>query len=154
MMYSKRTICTLVGTGILGLAATVSTPGHAGAADLNLQQSGDQRSVPQVSVTSVSRDLNFGKARPSEESAFRLAQATAPAASQQDHSAHLASPQVPAAHAADDVSMRNMYIAMGAMTGFMFAAMPVTTTAVSAAVGAGIATMWLYDAYVTPQPNM
>lgn len=45
----------------------------------------------------------------------------------------------------DDTAMRAMYIAMGAMTGFMVAAMPVTATSVTAAVGAGIVTMWAYD---------
>lgn len=71
----------------------------------------------------------------------------------QDHSAHQAAPEGAAGHGEDDTSMRNMYIAMGAMTGFMFAAMPVTATAVSAAVGAGVATMWLYDSYLVPAPT-
>lgn len=155
MMYSKPMICTLVGTGVLALAAVVSVPGQAAATDLNLQHIGIQQSVPQVSATTASQETTtFGASRPSIESAFQLAQATVPVAPQQDHSAHLGSPPAPTAHASGDTSMRNMYIAMGAMTGFMFAAMPVTTTAVSVAVGAGVATMWLYDFYLSPQPSM
>jgi len=55
--------------------------------------------------------------------------------------------------AADDFNMRAMYVAMGAMTGYMVAVMPVTTTAVAAAAGAGIATMWVYDWYLAPPPE-
>lgn len=50
----------------------------------------------------------------------------------------------------DGTAMRTMYIAMGAMTGFMFATMPVTTAAVTTAAATGIVTMWAYDYFAYP----
>lgn len=52
-----------------------------------------------------------------------------------------------------DSGMRTMYVAMGAMTGYMFAVMPVTTTAISVAVASGVATMWAYD-YMVGGPTV
>lgn len=63
------------------------------------------------------------------------------------------STEAPSAHqtTGDDV-MRSMYVAMGAMTGYMFAVMPVTTTAVTAAVASGLVSMWAYDYMLAPAP--
>ncbi|MCR9176286.1 MAG: hypothetical protein NXI19_09840 [Alphaproteobacteria bacterium] len=154
MMFCKRMTCALVGTGMLGLVA-VTMPIQALAAEVSLRQSGSEQAIAQGAASSVSSNPTFRDVRSGSGTAFRLAQSTAPTTTpEQDHSAHRGDRQVPAGHAAEDTAMRNMYIAMGAMTGFMFAAMPVTTTAVSAAVGAGVATMWLYDVYMTPQSDM
>lgn len=49
-----------------------------------------------------------------------------------------------------DETMRTMYISMGAMAGYMFAVMPLTTAAVTAAVASGVASMWAYDYLVAP----
>lgn len=49
-----------------------------------------------------------------------------------------------------DSAMRTMYVSMGAMTGYMFAVMPVTMTAVTAAVASGVVTMWAYDYLIVP----
>ena len=61
------------------------------------------------------------------------------------------SAEAPSAHetSGDDV-MRTMYVTMGAMTGYMFAVMPVTTTAVTAAVASGLVSMWAYDYMLAP----
>ena len=50
--------------------------------------------------------------------------------------------QLKAAPSAEDSAMRTMYVTMGAMTGYMFAVMPVTMTAVTAAAASGVASMW------------
>lgn len=46
--------------------------------------------------------------------------------------------------------MRSMYVSMGAMAGYMFAVMPLTTAAVTAAVASGLASMWAYDYLLAP----
>jgi hypothetical protein len=113
-----------------------------------------QSSLPQISTAPVTRSVSTYDLRPSDESAFQSAQVTSPPPAQQDHSAQGASGVGASAHGDDDGAMRNMYIAMGAMTGYMFAAMPLTTATVTVAVGAGVATMWLYDVYLAPVPSM
>ena len=59
-----------------------------------------------------------------------------------------------AATAPDDAGseeiIRTMYVTMGAMAGYMFAVMPVTMTAVTAAVASGAASMWAYDYVLGP----
>ena len=58
---------------------------------------------------------------------------------------------VPAPEAApDDEIVRTMYIMTGAMAGYMFAVMPVTMTAITAAVASGAASMWAYDYMLGP----
>ncbi len=56
----------------------------------------------------------------------------------------------PAHQTGGDDIMRTMYVTMGAMTGYMFAVMPVTTTAVTAAVASGLVSMWAYDYMLAP----
>lgn len=56
---------------------------------------------------------------------------------------------VPAA-APDDEVVRSMYIMTGAMAGYMFAVMPVTMSAVTAAVASGAFSMWAYDYMLGP----
>jgi hypothetical protein len=59
----------------------------------------------------------------------------------------------PAHQTSGDDVMRTMYVTMGAMTGYMFAVMPVTTTAVTAAVASGLVSMWAYDYMLAPAPS-
>lgn len=54
------------------------------------------------------------------------------------------------AAAPDDEVVRSMYIMTGAMAGYMFAVMPVTMTAVTAAVASGAFSMWAYDYMLGP----
>ncbi len=46
--------------------------------------------------------------------------------------------------------LRSMYITIGAMSGYMFTVMPVTTAAVTAAVAGGIASYWAYEYMLVP----
>lgn len=73
---------------------------------------------------------------------------TAPVAAQ-TASAAAPTAAVPAA-APDDEVVRSMYIMTGAMAGYMFAVMPVTMTAVTAAVASGAFSMWAYDYMLGP----
>jgi hypothetical protein len=66
------------------------------------------------------------------------------------HSAQSHGSQLKAVPAADDTPMRTMYVTMGAMTGYMFAVMPVTMTAITAAAASGVASMWAYDYLIAP----
>ena len=50
-----------------------------------------------------------------------------------------------AASSTMETDMRSMCVAMGAMTAYMVYVMPITTGAIVAAVGAGVATAWAYD---------
>lgn len=54
------------------------------------------------------------------------------------------------AHDPQDDMMRTMYVSMGAMAGYMFAVMPVTTAAITAAVASGAASWWAYDYLIAP----
>jgi len=46
-----------------------------------------------------------------------------------------------------DMIVRLVYAALGAGAGYMYATMPLTTTAVAAAFTGGIITMWVYSSY-------
>ena len=52
--------------------------------------------------------------------------------------------------APDDEIVRTMYIMTGAMAGYMFAVMPVTMSAVTAALASGAASMYAYDYILGP----
>lgn len=58
--------------------------------------------------------------------------------------------QTTVAPPADDTVIRTMYVTMGAMTGYMFAVMPVTMSAITAAAASGAAAMWVYDTMYAP----
>src|SRR5690606_2971250 len=57
---------------------------------------------------------------------------------------------LPAAAAPGDEVVRSVYIMTGAMAGYMFAVMPVTMSAVTAAMISGAASMWAYDYVLGP----
>ncbi len=46
-----------------------------------------------------------------------------------------------------DLAARMIYAALGAGAGYLYATMPVTTTAVAAAFAGGVITMWVYSSY-------
>ena len=50
-----------------------------------------------------------------------------------------------------DLAVRMIYAALGAGAGYLYATMPVATTAVAAAFAGGVITMWVYSSYyITP----
>ncbi|EDP66076.1 hypothetical protein BAL199_24054 [alpha proteobacterium BAL199] len=52
-----------------------------------------------------------------------------------------------------DLAIRMIYAAFGAGAGYLYATMPVVTTAVAAAFAGGVVTMWVYSSYYTkPEP--
>lgn len=52
-----------------------------------------------------------------------------------------------------DLAVRMIYAAFGAGAGYLYATMPVVTTAVAAAFAGGVVTMWVYSSYyVKPEP--
>lgn len=46
-----------------------------------------------------------------------------------------------------DLAARLVYAALGAGAGYLYATMPVATTAVAAAFAGGVITMWVYSSY-------
>ncbi|GHD49231.1 hypothetical protein GCM10017083_21250 [Thalassobaculum fulvum] len=46
-----------------------------------------------------------------------------------------------------DLAARLVYAALGAGAGYLYATMPVTTTAIAAAFAGGVITMWVYSSY-------
>lgn len=53
-----------------------------------------------------------------------------------------------------DFAARLVYAALGAGAGYLYATMPVATTAVAAAFAGGVITMWVYSSYyVKPAPT-
>jgi len=46
-----------------------------------------------------------------------------------------------------DLAARLIYAALGAGAGYLYATMPVATTAVAAAFAGGVITMWVYSSY-------
>ncbi|HEY9568198.1 MAG TPA: hypothetical protein VIR38_08915 [Thalassobaculum sp.] len=53
-----------------------------------------------------------------------------------------------------DMAARMVYAALGAGAGYLYATMPVATTAVAAAFAGGVITMWVYSSYyVSPEPG-
>lgn len=68
----------------------------------------------------------------------------------------LAQDQAPASEECDcgkrpissiDLAARLVYAALGAGAGYLYATMPVATTAVAAAFAGGVITMWVYSSY-------
>lgn len=52
-----------------------------------------------------------------------------------------------------DLAARLVYAALGAGAGYLYATMPVATTAVAAAFAGGVITMWVYSSYYfKPEP--
>lgn len=53
-----------------------------------------------------------------------------------------------------DLAARLVYAALGAGAGYLYATMPVATTAVAAAFAGGVITMWVYSSYYfKPEPT-
>lgn len=53
-----------------------------------------------------------------------------------------------------DLAARLVYAALGAGAGYLYATMPVATTAVAAAFAGGVITMWVYSSYYfKPSPD-
>lgn len=54
-----------------------------------------------------------------------------------------------------DLAARLVYAALGAGAGYLYATMPVATTAVAAAFAGGVITMWVYSSYYfKPEPTV
>lgn len=54
-----------------------------------------------------------------------------------------------------DLAARLVYAALGAGAGYLYATMPVATTAVAAAFAGGVITMWVYSSYYfKPDPEV
>lgn len=54
-----------------------------------------------------------------------------------------------------DLAARLVYAALGAGAGYLYATMPVATTAVAAAFAGGVITMWVYSSYYfKPDPDV
>lgn len=53
-----------------------------------------------------------------------------------------------------NLAARLVYAALGAGAGYLYATMPVATTAVAAAFAGGVVTMWVYSSYYfNPEPS-
>ncbi|NQW08911.1 MAG: hypothetical protein HQ481_03375 [Alphaproteobacteria bacterium] len=139
MKYSVIPACLVVLGGVALASASVAAQPDQYVASINPAQAAGKQAMPPIAAAPTSPTPSTAPlVAPRLLTQIQASPVAASSAGGHGESA------------GDDVAMRAMYVAMGAMAGFVIATMPVTVTTVTTAVAAGTVTMWAYDYFNYP----